>query len=124
MWLSSWQARMRRRAVPAPAAEIFRPGRLTRPSRCGMIVVNAAPAPQGGWAAAALAELKRSTPAGRAASIAPGAAWTAPALTVGGLPRKLHAPPPGAAGPCPGSRRLARRTPQQAITTSISAATS
>ncbi len=48
MWLVQGEGE-----VPAPAAEIYRPEDPAQP--CGMIV-NAAPAPQGGWAG--LAELK------------------------------------------------------------------
>ncbi|QYY32997.1 folate-binding protein YgfZ [Cupriavidus pinatubonensis] len=70
-------------AVPAPATEIFRPEDPQQP--CGM-VVNAAPAPQGGWAG--LAELKIDA---AASALHLGSAEGA-ALTVGELPYEVPLP--------------------------------
>ena len=70
-------------AVPAPATEIFRPEDPQQP--CGM-VVNAAPAPQGGWAG--LAELKIDA---AASALHLGSADGA-ALTVGALPYEVPLP--------------------------------
>jgi len=78
MWLVSGEG-----DVPAPGAEIFRPEDPEQP--CGMIV-NAAPAPQGGWAA--LAELKIDA-AGAALRL--GSA-DGVALTVGSLPYEVLPP--------------------------------
>ncbi|CAG9185050.1 tRNA-modifying protein YgfZ [Cupriavidus laharis] len=70
-------------AVPAPAAEIFRPEDPAQP--CGMIV-NAAPAPQGGWAG--LAELKIDA----AASALHLGSVDGAALTLGSLPYEVPLP--------------------------------
>nr|WP_211948138.1 folate-binding protein YgfZ [Cupriavidus yeoncheonensis] len=75
MWLVQGEG-----AVPAPAAEIFRPEDPQQP--CGMIV-NAAPAPQGGWAG--LAELKIDA---AAAALHLDSA-TGAALTLGRLPYEV-----------------------------------
>ncbi len=69
--------------MPAPAAEIFRPEDPAQP--CGMIV-NAAPAPQGGWAALAELKIDAATAALHLGSV------DGAALTVGGLPYEVPLP--------------------------------
>jgi folate-binding protein YgfZ len=78
MWLVQGEGEM-----PAPAAEIFRPEDPGQP--CGMIV-NAAPASQGGWVA--LAELKIDAASG---TLRLGSAEGA-RLTVGSLPYEVPLP--------------------------------
>jgi folate-binding protein YgfZ len=70
--------------TPAPAAEIFRPEDPGQP--CGMIV-NAAPAPQGGWAG--LAELKIDAAAGASTSALRLGSAEGAALTTATLPYEV-----------------------------------
>lgn len=86
MWLVQGEGE-----VPAPAAEIFRPEDPGQP--CGMIV-NAAPAPQGGWAG--LAELKIDAAVGAAASALRLGSAEGAALVTAALPYEV---PLGEAAP-------------------------